>query len=173
VRRRRSSNQSLNTKHVLTVEQRQIFYEEPRLYQYRSPIFRALPFVDRAVITRPVLPIDRASLASGGVPENELMQYDLDATYMTQYNVNVQRELPWDGAVTVAYIGSRGTNLMGSGDVKTAVPEIVNAFPFLAVFAVTGHEDTESRSLVLDSQATQRFEGPPTAASAWDAAGTK
>jgi hypothetical protein len=107
-----------------------IFYEEPLFYQYRSPIFRALPFVDRAVITRPVLPINMASLASGGVPENELMQYDLDPSYMTQYNVNVQRELPWDSAVTLAYIGSRGTNLMGSGDVNTAIPEIVNGRQF-------------------------------------------
>ena len=107
-----------------------IFYEEPLFYQYRSPIFRALPFVDRAVITRPALPIDMASLASGGVPENELIQYDLDTLYMTQYNVNVQRELPWDSAVTLAYIGSRGTNLMGSGDVNTAVPQIVNGREF-------------------------------------------
>jgi hypothetical protein len=109
-----------------------IFYEEPLFYQYRSPIFRALPFVDRAVITRPVLPINMASLASGGVPENELMQYDLDRTYMTQYNVNVQRELPWDSAVTVAYIGSRGNNLMGSGDVNTAIPQIVDGRQFFA-----------------------------------------
>jgi hypothetical protein len=71
-----------------------IFYEEPLFYQYRSPIFRALPFVDRAVITRPTLPVTLASLASGGVPENEVMQYDLDPSYMQQYNVNVQHELP-------------------------------------------------------------------------------
>ena len=107
-----------------------IFYEEPLFYQYRSPIFRALPFVDRAVITRPALPINMASLATGGVPENELMQYDLDPSYMTQYNVNVQREFPWDSAVTVAYIGSRGTNLMGSGDVNTAIPQIVDGRQF-------------------------------------------
>jgi hypothetical protein len=38
----------------------------------------------------------------------------------------VQQQLMWDSAVTVAYIGSRGTNLMGSGDVNIAVPQIVN-----------------------------------------------
>ena len=101
-----------------------IFYEEPLFYQYRSPIFRAVPFVDRAVIARPALPVTLASLASGGVPENELIDYDLNPSYMTQYNANVQHELPWDSAVTVAYIGSRGTNLMGSGDVNIAVPQI-------------------------------------------------
>ena len=103
-----------------------IFYEEPLFYQFRSPIFRAVPFVDRAVIARPVLPINLATLASGGVPESEVMQFDLDPTYMTQYNVNVQQELPWDSAVTLAYIGSRGNNLLGSGDVNIAIPQIVN-----------------------------------------------
>ncbi|MBI4888600.1 MAG: TonB-dependent receptor [Acidobacteria bacterium] len=107
-----------------------IFYEEPLFYQYRSPIFRALPFVDRAVIAAPALPLNLASLGTGGVPENELLQYDLDTTYMTQYNVSLQQELPWDSAVSVAYIGSRGTNLMGSGDVNLAVPQIVNGREF-------------------------------------------
>jgi hypothetical protein len=107
-----------------------IFFEEPLFYQYRSPIFRSLPFVDRAVITRPALPITLASLASGGVPENEIMQFDLERTYMTQYNASVQQELPWDSAVTVAYIGSRGSNLIGSGDVNIAVPQIVDGRQF-------------------------------------------
>jgi hypothetical protein len=107
-----------------------IFYEEPLFYQFRSPIFRALPFVDRAVITRPTLPINLAAVGAGGVPENEAMQYDLDPTYMTQYNVSVQRELPWSSAVSIAYMGSRGTNLLGSGDVNIATPQIVNGRQF-------------------------------------------
>ncbi len=107
-----------------------IFYEEPLFYQYRSPIFRSLPFVDRAVITRPVLPINLATVAGGGVPENEGIVFDLKKTYMTQYNVSVQRQLPWDSAVTASYIGSRGTNLMGSGDINIAVPQIINGRQF-------------------------------------------
>jgi hypothetical protein len=107
-----------------------IFYEEPLFYQYRSPIFRALPYVDRAVITRPALPVTLASLASGGVPENEVMQYDLDPSYMQQYNVNVQHQLPWDSAVTVAYMGSKGTDLMGSADVNLAIPQVVDGREF-------------------------------------------
>jgi hypothetical protein len=113
-----------------------IFYEEPLFYQYRSPIFRSLPFVDRAVITRPTLPISLASLAGGGVPENELIQYDLGKTYMTQYNVSVQHELRWDSAATLAYIGSRGSNLVGSGDVNIAVPQIVNGRQFFPAGSV-------------------------------------
>ena len=107
-----------------------VFYEEPLFYQYRSPIFRAVPFVDRAVITRPALPITLASLASGGVPENELIQYNLKPSYVQQYNVNVQRQLPWQSAVTIAYIGSKGTQLMGSADVNLAIPQIVDGREF-------------------------------------------
>ena len=107
-----------------------IFYEEPLFYQYRSPIFRALPFVDRAVITRPTLPVTLASLGSGGVPENEVMQYDLDPSYNQQYNVNVQHELPWDSAVTIAYMGSKGTDLMDLADVNLAIPQIVDGREF-------------------------------------------
>ncbi len=71
-----------------------------------------------------------ASLASGGVPENEVMQYDLDPSYNQQYNVNVQHELPWDSAVTIAYMGSKGTDLMGSADVNLAIPQIVGGREF-------------------------------------------
>jgi len=110
-----------------------IFYEEPLFYQFRSPIFRALPFVDRAVITRPTLPINLAAVGAGGVPENEAFEYDLDPVFMTQYNVNLQQELNWDSAVTVAYIGSHGTNLLGSGDVNIAVPQIVDGRQFFPV----------------------------------------
>jgi hypothetical protein len=107
-----------------------IFYEEPLFHQYRAPIFRGLPYVDRAAVNAPALPISLASVTAGGVPENELIVYDLEKSYMTQYNVNVQRELPWDSAVTVAYMGSRGSNLLGSGDVNIAVPQIVNGRQF-------------------------------------------
>jgi hypothetical protein len=127
-----------------------IFYEEPLFYQYRSPIFRALPFVDRAVITRPALPVTLASLASGGVPENELMQYDLDPTYMTQYNVNVQHELPLDSAVTLAYIGSYGTNLLGSADVNLAIPQVVNGREFFPANPVRRNPNFGTLRMSLD-----------------------
>jgi hypothetical protein len=109
-----------------------IFYDEPLFNLYRSPIFRGVPFVDRAVITRPALPVNLATLGSGGIPETEAITYDLKPTYMTQYNVNVQQELPWGSAISVAYMGSRGTNLSGTGDTNTAIPQIINGQEFFA-----------------------------------------
>jgi outer membrane receptor protein involved in Fe transport len=107
-----------------------IFYEQPLFNLYRAPIFRGVPFVDRAVIVRPTLPVNLATLGSGGVPETEGITYDLKPTYMTQYNVNVQQELPWNSAISLAYMGSRGKNLSGTGDTNIAIPQIVNGQEF-------------------------------------------
>jgi hypothetical protein len=107
-----------------------LFYEQPLFYVFRNPIFRGVPFVDRAVIARPTLPISLGSLGSGGVPETEVLTYDLKSSYMMQYNVNFQQELPWQSVITLAYVGSRGKNLNGQGDVNTALPTFVNGREF-------------------------------------------
>ena len=110
----------------------------------------SLPYVDRAVITRPALPVTLASLASGGVPENEMMQYDLDPSYMQQYNVNLQHQLPWDSAVTIAYMGSKGSNLLGSADVNLAVPQIVNGREFFPANPVRRNPNFGTLRMSLD-----------------------
>ena len=102
-----------------------VFYEQPLFYLYRSPIFRSVPFVDRGLTSKPALPIDISKLGSGGVPDTEPMPYNLKSTYTVQYNLNVQRELPFFSTVaSLGYMGSRGHNLFGQGDINTAVPEI-------------------------------------------------
>jgi hypothetical protein len=50
------------------------------------------------------------------------VQFDLDNPYVNVYNLNVQRELPWDTVVMVGYAGSRGVHLLRSSDANTAVP---------------------------------------------------
>lgn len=54
------------------------------------------------------------------------VQFDLDNPYLNVYNLNVQREFPWNTVVTLGYAGSRGIHLLRSNDVNTAVP-IINA----------------------------------------------
>jgi hypothetical protein len=61
---------------------------------------------DRAVILRPTLPINLATLGSAGVPESEGISVDLKCSYITQYNVSLQQELPWDSAINLAYVCS-------------------------------------------------------------------
>ena len=52
------------------------------------------------------------------------VQFDFDNPYLNVYNLNIQRELPWDTVVTLGYAGSRGIHLFRSNDVNTAVPII-------------------------------------------------
>jgi len=102
-----------------------IFYEPPLFHAWRNPIFRSLPFVDRARVNRPALPIDPANVVVSGPSDTESFQYDLDPIYVEQFNLNLQRDLGFfDTTVMIGYIGSRGHNLLGQGDTNTAIPEI-------------------------------------------------
>ncbi len=117
-----------------------MFYEQPLFNLFRNPIFRALPFVNRG---RPKpcstsnpppclnvaggnnpLPVD-PSIFIGGDQVTETMQFNLRPTYVMQYNLNLQREILKDTVLLVAYVGSRGLNLLGQGDRNTAIPTIL------------------------------------------------
>jgi len=113
-----------------------VFYEEPLFFLYRSPLFRSSPFVDRGVINAPVLPIDISRLGSGGVPDTESEAFNMKSSYNLQYNVNVQRTLPFDCVVSAAYVGSIGRNLFGQGDINTAIPQTMNGQDFFPANSV-------------------------------------
>jgi hypothetical protein len=112
-----------------------IFYEQPLFHLFRSPIFRALPFVERSRINAgdwpggasiASLPLDPRIFASPGAgQETENIQFDLKPSYVLQYNLNLQQDLGWRTVVTLAYVGSRGVNLFGQGDTNIAIPEIL------------------------------------------------
>ena len=117
--------------------------EQPLFNLFRNPIFRALPFVNRgrpspcggsnttlppfclnvAGVNNP-LPVD-PSIFKGGDRVTETMQFNLRPAYVVQYNLNVQREIFKDTILLVAYVGSRGRNLLGQGDKNTAIPTIL------------------------------------------------
>ncbi|HUG55355.1 MAG TPA: hypothetical protein VMR21_17235, partial [Vicinamibacteria bacterium] len=102
-----------------------VFYEAPLFFQYRSPIFRSLPFVSRAVLVRPALPIDTSLASASGPLETESFTFEPEAASVVRYNLVGQRELGRGTVVTLGYVGSRGRNLFGQGDTNTARPEIL------------------------------------------------
>ncbi len=103
-----------------------MFYEQPLFYVFRDSIFRSLPYVNRGRLTTVAsLPVD-PSLFKGVDATTEGLQFNLRPTYVMQYNLNVQRELFSNAAMTIAYVGSRGVNLMATGDLNTAVPQILS-----------------------------------------------
>ncbi|HXW07948.1 MAG TPA: TonB-dependent receptor [Vicinamibacterales bacterium] len=78
------------------------------------------PFTPRPVIVNPTFPnppFDRA-----GAISIRPIQFDLENPRVHVYNVNLQREWWWRTVLTVGYAGSRGLNLLRSGDVNTALP---------------------------------------------------
>ena len=53
------------------------------------------------------------------------MDYNIQQPHMLQYNLTVERQLPGEMALTVAYVGSRGLNLMQTTEGNPTVPQIL------------------------------------------------
>jgi hypothetical protein len=78
------------------------------------------PATPRLVIANPTFPVP----SFRGTVSIRPVQYDLDNPYLQVWNLNVQRELPFDTVVTIGYAGSRGVHLLRSGDVNIPTPII-------------------------------------------------
>jgi hypothetical protein len=68
--------------------------------------------------------------STGGIPAINVsngIDYHLDSEpYISQWNVNVQRELFSATSLTVGYVGSRGSNLLKQADVNPVTASVVN-----------------------------------------------
>ena len=77
--------------------------------------------------TAPVFPIP---YSTGGIPainvSNGIDPHLDSEPYIQQWNVNVQRELFSNTSITVAYVGSRGGDLLKQVDVNPVTPKVVN-----------------------------------------------
>jgi hypothetical protein len=77
-------------------------------------------------ITSLPIPISAFNPAAGDDPPlTESIQYDLNPIYSLQYNLNVQREMGFGAVMTLGYVGGRGVNLLGMGDINTAAPTVL------------------------------------------------
>jgi hypothetical protein len=111
-----------------------LFYEQPLFSIYRSPMFRALPFVERSRINAAQwpggasiasLPLSPSVFASEAGPQDtEAFDYDLQSSYMMRHNLEIERSVGRNSLISVGYAGSRGVNLLGGADMNLAIPEI-------------------------------------------------
>ncbi|HEY8460450.1 MAG TPA: carboxypeptidase regulatory-like domain-containing protein, partial [Blastocatellia bacterium] len=106
-----------------------VFHEIPLFNAYRSAAFGSLPFINTSSLSAaqvPSLPVPTSAFANpGGALLTESIAFDLRPTYVMQYNLNIQQEAL--GAIlTFAYVGSRSVNLLGQGDINTAIPQILS-----------------------------------------------
>jgi hypothetical protein len=92
------------------------------------------PATPRVVFPNPTFPnppFDRTS----GVSVRPI-QWDIETPQLQQWNLNMQREIFGNTAVTVGYAGSRGKHLLRSNDVNTGVPVTgANGQPFFPAAA--------------------------------------
>jgi hypothetical protein len=99
-----------------------------------GPLTNNPPFDETALIRNPAFPNPNLNgVVQTGALSLIPLAYDWRTTRMLQYNLAIERELWASAILTVAYAGSRGSNLLRSGDVNLAVPQILpNGEPFFA-----------------------------------------
>lgn len=93
-----------------------------------------LPFVAQTVGTNPPF-FDQVTVRNPGFPHPDLPvstelslgvpAYDWQTPRLVHYNAAVERVLPWRTTLTVAYAGSRGTNVVRSGDLNAPLPDVL------------------------------------------------
>ena len=86
------------------------------------------PFTTRTTISNPSFP--NVLLTPGFNPNSirpalQTVNFDLRSMYISQFNFNIQRSLPRNIDVTVAYAGSRGIGLQRLGDANLAPEQLI------------------------------------------------
>ncbi len=74
------------------------------------------------------------------VPSPRIIDYNLKQTAMQQWNLSVDRQLPWNSSITVSYIGSRGTHIneVREGNVTVPTGFFPNGLPYYCNGTVSG-----------------------------------
>lgn len=100
-----------------------IFYDTNIIPYIAQKINGNPPFNSRYSITSPSL---HPNLATAAVSiDVALPDYHWQTPHSLQYNLAVEREIRRDTVVTIAYAGSRGINLLRSGEINTPVPQVL------------------------------------------------
>jgi len=108
----------------------------PLLYEMANRFNRSGPFYQQDLVTTTANQFPGGGLAallaagaSSGVTIS--VEHNPHRSYLTQWNLNVQRDLAHGLAAQIGYIGSRGTHLSnGDYDVNTYVPQMTPQGPF-------------------------------------------
>jgi hypothetical protein len=92
------------------------------------------PFHVTVILRNPIFPRhDLSGVTATGSLSLFPVAYDWKTPRRLQYNFAIEREL-WANAIfSAAYVGARGTNMLRSGDVNLAIPQILpDGQPFFA-----------------------------------------
>ena len=100
-----------------------IFYDINTLPFVAQTVGGNPPFYGQVTVRNPAFPnpaLPASTELSLGVPN-----YDWRTPRLLHYNVAVEREVGWNSTLTVAYAGSRGYNVVRSGDINAPIPDVL------------------------------------------------
>jgi hypothetical protein len=132
-----------------------IFYSQLYPDVFEQAAFRTAPFGletnIRGIGTIPFPGIYQAVVREGlGQADLHLFPFDYARNpHMIQWNMNIQRQILGQTAVTVAYSGSRGINLLKRVQLNTAKADVING---RYVFASNARRPNSAWSLALTSR---------------------
>ena len=100
-----------------------IFYDINTLPFVAQTVGGNPPYFSQVTVRNPKFPnpeLPASTELSLGVPA-----YDWRTPRLVHYNVAIERLLPWQATLTVAYAGSRGSNIVRSGDLNAPIPAVL------------------------------------------------
>ncbi len=98
----------------------------PRYYFFSGSLNP--PFTTRTSLATPPFPNVVANFNPNApiAAQLQTVNFDLDSSYIMQFNASVQRSLPGQWELTIGYAGSRGVHLIRLGDANLAPETFVN-----------------------------------------------
>ena len=105
-----------------------LFHDTILFYQYANSMRRNCPTNTTLFLfgpqpfPRPPVPAEPATECALGRVSFQAVEFHANQPYMQQWNLSIQRELIGGTSLTAAYVGSKGTNLMGHRNINTAEP---------------------------------------------------
>src|SRR5262249_56933733 len=100
-----------------------VFYSRAGVATSNAPVFaNGVPSSGFALQFPNVFPASSAG-GSGGIPDfRRANQTDLTDPYSIQWNLTIERELPWRAGLRLTYTGSKTRNLIYSPDLNQVRP---------------------------------------------------
>jgi hypothetical protein len=103
-------------------------FDDPYLYAPLYPAHQqASPFVQRAILRNPQFPHQYVpDIIPNSSQSIIISDYRPRNPHALQYNIGVESEIFRQGVISIAYVGSRGINLLRGGSVNRPIPQTVN-----------------------------------------------
>jgi hypothetical protein len=102
-----------------------LFYDQIET-EFKARTTSNLPFFGTLQVSNPPFPLGFSGAAgTAPLPAPEGLDTNLSVPVRLQYNLNVQRQITPNTAVTIGYVGSEGYHLTRRVDLNTVVPQIL------------------------------------------------